>query len=178
MFNHFQPYLPHLNQIKRLILLSFVMIHSHCTPGNKKAYEFNEEIVDISRTMQEKGRFIGEELAVAVQSRDFSKIDSANQDLLTYVKQQRSALLSRKDIPHSDSLRNAMLEFLSFEERLIVSTFMVFGKMDQYTPDSELQASLKQLNEKILEENRYLERVHAAQKAFAERNGYKVNRNP
>jgi hypothetical protein len=178
MFNHFKPHSTILNYIKPTLLLFIVIIHFHCSPGNKKAYEFNEKMVAISRTMQEKGRYIGEELATAVQTHDFSKVDSANHDLLGFVRQQRSALLSEKDIPHSDTLRNAMLEFLSFEERLIDSTFMVFGKMGQHTPGTELQAALKQLNEKIREENKYLQRVHAAQKAFAERNGYKVKSSP
>jgi hypothetical protein len=178
MFSHSQPYSTIFNHIKPVLLLFILILHAYCSPGNKKAYDFNEKMVAISRIMQEKGRFIGEELATAVQTHDFSKIDSANHDLLAFIKQQRSELLSEKDIPHSDTLRNAMLEFLSFEERLIDSTFMVFGKMGQQTPATEVQGALKQLNEKIREENKYLERVHAAQKAFAERNGYKVNATP
>lgn len=145
-----------------------------CQGGKKKAFEFNQTLAAISDSLQRKGARIGTELAMAVNTRDFNRINSLNNDLLRYIREREDELTGMKDTDGSEAFRNAMLEFLAFEAELVRKGFLPLGKMNQDTPEKEIQDAIAYVIKKSKEESVYLLEVQRAQEEFAKNNGFKI----
>ena len=154
--------------------LSLLVILTACNSDKKKAFEFNQKLAKISQTLNEKGTRVATELALAVNTRDFTTVDSVNKDLLEYVKTQRNEVNTTPDVGGSEQLKSSMVEFLDFEKELITSAFLPFGMMNKESSDDESQQAVNHMVKKTSEETKYLAKVQAAQKEFAKKNGFKV----
>lgn len=156
------------------VFLAMLLLVSGCNADKKKAYDFNQKLVEISDTLNKKGTRIGTEVALAVNTRDFSRVDLINKELLNFIDIKTSELKKTPNTAGSEKLKSAMLEFLAFEKDMISSYFLPLGKMNAQTPDSTIQEAVDRMVEKSKDETGYLARVQQAQKDYARSNGFVV----
>ena len=145
-----------------------------CNSDKKKAYEFNQKLVAISEALRVKGTQIADALSIAANTKNFSRVDSANKDLLNYIDTKTAELKVMENVAGSEKLKLAMMDFMDFERDLVSSSFLPFGKMNESTPGEEIQFAVEQMMNKVKEEDKYLQRVQDAQKEYAAKNGFKV----
>ena len=156
------------------LFLPILLLAPGCNPNKKKAYDFNQKLVEISDTLNKKGTRIGTEVALAVNSRDFSKVDIINKELLDFIEIKTAELKKTPNTAGSEKLKAAMLDFLAFEKEMISSHFLPLGKMNAQTPDTTIQAAVDRMVDKSRDESSYLARVQQAQKEYAKNNGFVV----
>ena len=156
------------------LFLAILLLSPGCNPNKKKAYDFNQKLVEISDTLNKKGTRIGTEVALAVNTRDFSRVDIINRELLDFIDIKTAELKKTPNTAGSEKLKAAMLDFLAFEKEMISSYFLPLGKMNTQTPDTTIQAAVDRMVDKSKDESSYLARVQKAQKDFAKSNGFVV----
>ena len=157
------------------LFVAILLISPGCNSKNKKkAYDFNQKLVEISDTLNKKGTRIGTEVALAVNTRDFSKVDIINKELLDYIDIKTTELKKTPNTAGSEKLKVAMLEFLAFEKDMISTYFLPLGKMNAQTPDTAIQAAVDRMVDKSKDETGYLAKVQQAQKDYARDNGFTV----
>ena len=157
------------------LFLAILLVLSGCNSKNKKkAYDFNQKLVEISDTLNKKGTRIGTEVALAVNTRDFSKVDIINKELLDFIEIKTAELKKTPNTAGSEKLKVAMLDFLAFEKDMISSYFIPMGKMNAQTPDTIIQAAVERMVDKSKDESSFLARVQQAQKEYARNNGFVV----
>ena len=156
------------------LFLVILLVSQGCKPNKKKAYDFNQKLVEISDTLNKKGTRIGTEVALAVNTRDFSRVDIINRELLDFINIKTVELKKTPNTAGSEKLKAAMLDFLAFEKDMINSYFLPLGKMNAQTPDTAIQAAVDRMVGKSKDESSYLARVQKAQKEYARNNGFVV----
>ena len=157
------------------LFLAILLVSQGCNSKNKKkAYDFNQKLVEISDTLNKKGTRIGTEVALAVNTRDFSKVDIINKELLDFIEIKTAELKKTPNTAGSEKLKVAMLDFLAFEKNMISSYFVPLGKMHAQTPDTTIQAAVERMVDKSRDESSHLTRVQQAQKEYAKNNGFTV----
>ncbi len=166
--------------MKRILFpfLALLIVLSSCTRSNKKAFNFNQQLVGVSEKLQEKGTGIGRELKEAVNTKDFSAFADSSQALLDYIDKCLADYKNMKDVSGSENLRAAMIDFLNFEKDVVSQTYIPLGKMNSTTSEEELQATINTMLEKSREEGSYLVKVQDAQREYASKNGFKMEAPP
>ena len=155
-------------------ILGILLLLLGCNADKKKAYDFNQKLFEISDTLNKKGTRIGTEVAMAVNTRDFSKVDRINEELLAFIELKSAELKKPPNTAGSEKLKAAMIEFLQFEKDMVSNYFVPLGKMNAATSDSAIQFAVDQMVEKSKDEGSYLQKVQVAQKEYARSNGFTV----
>lgn len=160
-----------------LPLLAVLIVFAGCKGGDqKKAYDFNEKLAAISYNLEKKGRAFGAELQPAMQSNDFSKLASITDSLEKFIDEKTEELKNTKDVGGSEKLRSAMLEFMAFEKDMVKDAFLPFSKLNASSTEEDKQAAIQNLMKRSQEEGKYLTKVQEAQKEYADKHGFKLER--
>ena len=159
-----------------LPFLAALVILSGCKGDKKAAFDFNEKLAAISYNLESKGREFGAELQPAMQSNDYSKLSTITTSLKKFIDEKREDLKNTKNVGGSEKLKSAMIEFLDFEKELISDAFEPFGKLDASSSEEEKQAAVQNLIKKSEDEGKYLTKVQQAQKEYADKHGFKLEK--
>jgi hypothetical protein len=162
-----------MRRIFLVILPAFILFA--CSAGKKKAYDFNQQLVAISETLRIKGTNIANALSIAAGTKDFSKVDSGNADLIKFIDQKTADLKSMENVAGSEELKTAMVDFMDYERELVSIYFVPFGKMNKDTPSEEVHTAVERMMEKVKEEEVYLRRLQDAQQDYATKNGFTID---
>lgn len=82
-----------------------------------------------------------------------------------------------KDVGGSEDLRNFEIEVLTFERRMISEDFTPFERLNAESTREEMVALFENVEKDAKEEAGKLKKFRELQKAFADKNGLKLERN-
>lgn len=158
-----------------LLALLFIFTQS-CQPSKQKAaLDFSNKLSEISKANQTKWKKIGGEIANIAQSHDYAHLTILYNDITSFLDKKITELNSMKDVSGSEDLKNAMIEFLKFDREFAHESLKPYTLMKPETPDEELQAATSALVKAAEREEPYLSKLQATQRAYAKRNGFKLD---
>lgn len=137
--------------------------------------ELNNYMADITDSLYARGTEWGGILNECFQSKNYTPLNTSTQKMLNFVSRKKVDVKMLKDINNSKPLRDAMLEFLDFETKMINDYFKPFGKFNDKTPQSDFDAALKNLTSASQEETSFLDKVRTEQNKYAQDNGFTID---
>ena len=160
----------------RFIVLVAFLSASSLTGAQKisTAIQLNDHLASITDSLFIGGKEWGTALSKANETGTFSSIAANRTRLERYIEKKRIEVVTMKDINGSEKLRLAMLDFLSFEAKMIRQAFQPFEKFTSSTPTEDIQKAIASLQNISTEEKAYLDEVRAAQIEYGKRNGFTI----
>jgi hypothetical protein len=137
--------------------------------------EMNNYLANITDSLYARGTEWGGILSESVQSKNYTTLDASTKKMLEFISRKKTDIKKLKDINNSKPLRDAMLEFLNFETRMVNDYFKPFGKFTDKTPQADFDAALKNLTAASGEETAFLDKVRTQQNKYAEDNGFTID---
>src|ERR1044071_2193638 len=96
--------------------LLLIISQSCQSPGQKKAFDYNNKIADISKENRNKWETAINEITSAKQSHDYSKLGALRNELVDFLTTKISEIDAAETPPGGDELKHATLDFLQFEK--------------------------------------------------------------
>lgn len=138
--------------------------------------EYNDYLSYITDSLYSKGSRWGTKFTqIRDGNKDYSRLKPLRKDITEYIILKKEEV--RKTAPvgkNGDAMKQAMLTFMEFELDMIETGFMPLENLDQSSSDKDVDAIINNLVEKANKEDSYLDKVHTAQKEFADTNGFKI----
>lgn len=162
--------------MKKILLpfIALMLLLQSCGSDKKKAFNFNQTLSGISKTLNSKGVTMGAELKSALNSNNYSSFNTMNEDLGKYIDEQIEVVEKTENVSGAEKFKESMIDFLKFEKVMVTDAFRPVGKLDANSTPEEKQAAIDNLMEKAKEESTYLTKLQRVQKEFADKNGFKV----
>lgn len=161
--------------------LRFVVLSAFLSAGSlagaqkiTTALQLNDYLAGITDSLFTGGKEWGTAFAKANENGSYVSIASHRTRLERFIEKKRIEVVTLKDINGSEKLRLAMLDFLSFEARMIRQTFIPFEKFTGNTPAEDIEKAIVALQTRSAEEETYLDEVRAAQIEYGKKNGFTV----
>lgn len=136
--------------------------------------EFNDHLVAITDSLYQLGRDWGAKFNEVNQSKKYSELATTRKGLESFIKRKQVEIQKLKNINGSEELKKAHLNFLAYEFSLIKDAFMPLEKLTAQSTDAEIKKLLDNLRAISMEESKKLQEVNAAQRAYAEKNGFTI----
>ncbi len=140
----------------------------------KTAIDLNDYLASITDTLYNDGVKWGEAFSKANANKNFSTLSVPRKKLESFIQRKQLEVLLMKDINGSENLRLSMLEFLFFEAKMAAEAFLPLEKLNSQSTDDEIKRAITSLTDMAKEENKYLEKVVAAQEAYGKKNGFTI----
>lgn len=157
------------------LTLTFIFLHSFVFAQKPTtALQLNDVLAGITDSLYLGGREWGGQLAEARKSKNFSLLPGARKDLENFIERNQLEVVTMKDINGSEKFRIAMLDFLSFELRMIRESFLVFEKFNSKTSDEDINQAITHLQEVAVDESKFLEGLRKTQVAYGKKNGFTI----
>lgn len=134
----------------------------------------NDYYVSITDSLYQLGQQWGTVFNQAYKSKDFNPLIKQNKMMLSFVERKQKEVMNQRDFAGSENLRLALLDFLSYEKRLINEAFLPFEKLKNSATEEQIQAALDKLVDVAKLEKEELLKVETAQREFARRNNFTI----
>ena len=85
-------------------------------------------------------------------------------------------LTAMKDVSGSENFRAAMLNFLSYEKKMIKVYFTAFETLDSSSTSDDIQKHMNDLIAVSKDEEAQLQKVREAQDEYAKKNGFVIEK--
>ena len=102
-----------------LCLLTSVISKAQMTP-----VQFNDKLVGITEQLYEKGGMWGQAFNDSYKQKDFTLLSEPRRQLQAFVAEKLIEVASMKDVNNSRDLREAMIAFLRYEQKMITEAIM------------------------------------------------------
>lgn len=152
----------------------FLFLQPAMAQPPRTAIELNNYFSHIVDSMYNKGQIWGQAYAKATESKDFSALAPLRKDLEKFIDHTDKDLKAMKDIGGSKAYRVAMIHFLAFEKQLSQKGLLPFEKLDARSTTAQMDAANQHLSDLAAEETAELDKVAAAQKEYAAKNGFTI----
>jgi hypothetical protein len=160
--------------MKKIILSLLVIVAFGCNTNQQKALDFNNKIAGYSKELGKRGEALTPILRKAIETKNFTACTPIIKDLENYIKLKTIELEGLQDINGSENLKAAMRDFMRFEKELADEALFPFTKFDSTTSADEIQNAISRLVTKSEQENTYLQKVRKEQRAYAAKNGFRI----
>ena len=154
--------------------LLFIIAQSCQSPGQKNALDYNNKIANVTLANQGKWKELGQEINVAEQSHDYSKLARMTNDLITFLDQKIAEVDAMKTPEGGEDLKNATLDFLKFDKSIAEDKAKPYTQMNEQTTPEEFQTTTQALFAQANLEEPYHTKMLEAQRAFAKKNNLKL----
>jgi hypothetical protein len=167
-----------MKPISRLVaVLAFVCVSLFSNAQKfSTALELNNYFASINDTLYAGGKAWGTRLNTVMESKSFDSLTPLRVKLLKYINGKQQELKTMKDMAGSEKFRLAMLDFLAFEEKMMVEAFAPLEKLNKTSTDADVKKALNSLVALAANENAELKKVNDAQNEFAQKNGFTVEK--
>lgn len=159
-------------------LLAFLFMSTLTVQAQKSKIsspiELNDYYVSVTDSLYTLGQKWGEQFNTSYKSKDFSTLSKHSKLMLQYIERKQKEIMVQKDFGGSENLRLAILDFLSYEKRLISEAFVPFEKFNTSATEEQIDAALQKLTDIAKMEAQELIKVQEAQEAFAAKNGFTI----
>jgi hypothetical protein len=134
--------------------------------------QYNNKLVTITDSLHAKGsRWVGVFREIKV-IKEFSLLEPYRSDLQDYINGEIAELKADKDVSGSGELKQAVLDFLSYEQSFVEQCFKPVEELDESSSDEELKAAIDKISAESAKEDSYLRKVNQAQEAYARKNNF------
>jgi hypothetical protein len=154
--------------------LSAGVLRAQPGSGSMTPIGFNEQLTSITDSLMFRGQQWGRAFNEANRTRAYASLKSTRLQLERFVDANIARVRVMKDVKNSYAFRMAMLSFLQYEKRMIRDAFMPLEQISPAATREEVGAKLARLKEFSKAEAAELEKVGAAQAAYAESNGFRI----
>ena len=148
----------------------------------RTALEFNDQLTTITDSLYAYGQRWGRQYNEINKSRakevhnpmTFSSLKPYRQSMELFVDRSITQLKAMEDVKNSKDLRVAMIGFMEYEKKMVTLAFKPIEQLKPTATTGELQTVLEQLKTYSKAENAELQKVAAAQEAYAKSNGFAI----
>jgi len=140
----------------------------------KTALELNDRLAAITDSLYAKGQLWGTQFVSASKSKDFTTLKPYRENIQRFITSELKAVKTMKDINGSEKLREAIIEFLNYENKMVVEGFLPVEKLGKTATEDDVQKVIKDLTAKSEDEAYYLKKVSLEQEAYAKKNGFTI----
>ena len=151
-----------------------LVIAESCQLGQKKALQYNNKIANITLANQDKWKELGQEINVAEQSHDYSKLSKITNDLISFLDQKITEVDAMETPDGGENLKKATIEFLKFDRSIAEENAKPYTQMNEQTTPEEFQTVTRELFAQAEKEEPYNAKMLEAQQAFAKKNNLKL----
>ena len=159
------------------VALLFIIVQGCQSLGQKKALDYNNKIASITLANQDKWKELGQEITVAEQSHDYTKLSKMTNDLIAFLDEKVAEVDAMETPPGGEDLKNAALDFLKFDKRIAEEKAKPYTQMNEQTTSEEFQTTTQQLFAQADKEEPYHRKMIEAQQTFAKKNNLKLQEN-
>lgn len=163
--------------IRLCLVFGFVTATLFASAQNfESAIDLNDYFVSITDTLYMGGGEWGKQLKKARETKDFGSLIPARKKMEVFIDKKLEALAKMKDKFGSENLRLTTMDFLTYEKRLLQEGFIPIEKLNKNSTEEEIKKAIANLSATVKEENAEIARVNQAQEAFAEKNGFTIEK--
>lgn len=163
-------------------LFSFIMFLAVLALGsnvyaqkNASALAMNDKLASITDSLYERGQEWGSQFSTIMNgSKDFKSLAKYRLNIESFIDRKLAEVRTMKDVSGSKELREAMIEFLQFEKHMIQAGFAPAEKLPANATEEQVTNVITKLTEESKNETAVLEKVRAAQQAYAQKNGFSI----
>lgn len=136
--------------------------------------ELNDKLTEITIGANTRGQEWGKAFSDAYQRKDYSALPPLRESIVRFVNTNIDMVTNMKDVNNSKPLRMAMLSFLRFERRLATESLQPFEKLTASSTPDEVKAVYDAFKKQADGEHAELEKIVAAQEAYAKENNFRI----
>ena len=161
---------------RKLLLTVFIAAAAFIANAQtaKTPLEFNDELVKITNSLFSNGQEWGKAFNEAYKAGNYTTMKPARERLQVFVDAQLKYVTALKDVNNSKPLRQAFIDFLNFEKKMITEAFLPFESLPADVSREEIQKWAAKLKEYSAKESGVMSMVYEAQKRYAEENGFTI----
>lgn len=162
--------------IRSLLVTLFFISISFITKAQQPttALELNDAMADITDSLYQAGSEWGKAFGDAYKTGRYDLIKPYRVRLENFINQKLEYVVTMKDINNSKSLRLAVIEFLSYEKRLLQEAFLPFERLKSSVTKEEVQKLIDNLTTLAAKEKDMLAKVSEAQELYGAENGFAI----
>lgn len=167
-----------MKSIFRLAIVAACMFASFSVSAQKPttALELNNYLAAVTDSLFQGGKEWGKALNIVVQTKRFDSLAGPRIKMEQFITRKKAEIQGMKDINGSQDLRNAMIEFLDFEWKMITEAFKPLEKFTTNSPQADIKKTIDDLIAMAANEKDALAKVNAAQEAYGKKNGFTIEK--
>jgi hypothetical protein len=136
------------------------------------ALEMNDYLVTVMDSIYAKGAVWTVELNTAEKTSNYNSLAPVRKNIAVFIDKEINDIKGLNEIASSAEFCMAMINFLSFEKKMISEAFMPFEKLTASSTETEKKKLFDNLTALSLDESNALNKVRQAQTAYAAKNGF------
>lgn len=136
--------------------------------------EFNDRLTAITDSLYARGQEWGQLFNEVHPTRGYAALRPTREGIEEFVTTSIARVKAMPDVENSKALRMAMISYLEFEKQLIAEAFKPLEALTTHSTKKEMNAAFARLKTMTEAENGELQKVVAAQEAYAAANGFTV----
>jgi hypothetical protein len=160
--------------MKKTLLTGLLVLGGLGAYAQSTPVEVNDKMVDITDKVFEYGENWGKAFQVGMDKMDWSNLKPIRVKMEHYVNSAIAEVEGMPDVKGSKALRDVVVEFLNYENKVIHEGFMPFENFDGDIDDASLKNAIDKMVALGNVETDMLEKVMDVQEAYAKANGFKV----
>ena len=157
-------------------ILFFVSFHIANAQKITTALELSNYFSSVTDSMYKYGQQWGNQFSASYNSKKFGSLTPMRAKIDDYTSRKIVELTAMKDVSGSENFRAAMLDFLSYEKKMIKVYFAAFEKLDSSSTDDDIQKHMNDLIAVSKDEEVELQKVREAQQDYARKNGFEIEK--
>jgi len=158
-----------------LFLILWILPLASCQLGNKKKIVgLNDTLVKINMELNQQGVALGEEVRNSIETGDYTAIKPKRDTLEQFITTSLEKVRQIEDVGGSEALRSKEIEFLEFEQQIVPVAFGQFEYFNANTTEEEMTRAFTSMDTVGRGETRLLSEFRQLQKAYAEKNNFKL----
>jgi hypothetical protein len=138
--------------------------------------ELNNYFASINDTLYAGGKAWGNKLNAIMETKAFDSLAPSRTKLQQFITVKLQELKTMKDIGGSEKFRLAMIDFLTFEDKMMKEAFAPLEKLSKTSTDEQIKTALNSLITLAGSEDAELKKVNVAQNEYAAKNGFTVEK--
>jgi hypothetical protein len=142
----------------------------------KSPLELNNYFASITDSLYHYGVSWGSQFQKARESKDFRSLATHRKRIEDYANNIFQELVVMKDISGSEKLRAAVIDFLSYERRIIKEGFVPFEKFTKTSAEEDIQKAIDALVAAGKDESAILKAINDEQVAYGKKNGFAIEK--
>jgi hypothetical protein len=160
--------------MKKTLLTGLLVLGALGAYAQNTPLEVNDKMVDITDQVFEYGENWGKAFQVGMDKMDWSNLKPIRVKMQQYVTNAIQEVEAMPDVKGSKALRDVVVEFLNYENKVINEGFKPFENFDGNEDDESLKKAIDNMVALGNVETDMLEKVMDVQEAYAKANGFKV----
>ena len=157
-----------------ILVVTLTIASSKTLYAQKTPLEMNDRIVSVTDSLFQLGQDWGNVANEAVKTADYTILKTKRLALENYIARETAKLKVLKDLKGSKELREITIAFLEFEKKIAMEGMRPFETLTATTSQEDVVNIVEKFKTLTADENKYLEKVSAAQDAYAKANGFTI----